>query len=81
MLLHTSFMQVPLLRTLTSNLLDLGRRHWHRIFAFSLLNLVEYDSADIEIQAHADGVRRDQYVVAIVWLVEQLRLMPPHFWR
>ena len=66
---------------LTRYLLDLRRRDLYRFFALKLLDLVKYDSADVQIQPHANGIRCDQDIKAVVWLIEQLSLMPPHLWR
>ena len=66
---------------LTRYLLDLRRRDLYRLLALKLLHLVEYDSADVQVQSHANGIRCDQDVKAVVWLIKQLSLMPPHLWR
>ena len=68
-------------RLLTSYLLDLRIRDRYRLLALKLLHLVEDDSANVEVQTHTDRVRRDKNVKAILWLVEQLSLMPTHLWR
>lgn len=65
----------------TSYLLDLGRRNLDGVDALKLLHLVENHSADVQVQSHADGVRRDKDVKAVVGLVEQLGLVPAHLWR
>ena len=66
---------------LTRYLLDLRRRDLDRFPALELLDFVKYDPADVQVQSHADSIRCHQDVKAVVRLIEQLSLMPPHLWR
>ena len=65
----------------TSYLLDLRRRDPDRVLALELLHLVKDHSADVQVQSHADSVRRDKDIKAVVGLVEELSLVPAHLWR
>ena len=66
----------------TCYLLDLGGGHLYSVLAaVEFLQLMENDSANIQVQSHADGVRSDKDVKAVVGLIEQLSLVSPHLWR